>query len=97
MAPPPRSRAEAGLASFDTYYAPLDADADVETENAQHFDGCHFKTSSCHSDRCGSCWSQGFWIPKSQLFFDEEERRWYIDRRWAAAHDVAISEGAFED
>jgi hypothetical protein len=56
---------------FGSHFVRLNADDDHETPKAVHFGGCSHKDSSCHSDRCGSCWSQGYWVPKSKLFFDQ--------------------------
>ena len=78
-------------------YVRLDADDDRETAKAVHFDGCSIKDEHCYSDRCGACWSQGFWVPKSKLFFDEEEKVWYVDRSWAATHDIDVLENELED
>jgi hypothetical protein len=97
------ARIEAGLTEapmpvvYKSNYARLDGHADHETAKAVHFDGCSYKDERCHSDRRGSCWSQGFWVPKSKLFFDEEERCWCIDRGWAEMHDIDVAEDEYED
>jgi hypothetical protein len=36
-------------------------------------------------------------VPKSRLFFDEEERWWYIVRAWAEEHDIAVVEDDYAE
>jgi hypothetical protein len=95
-APPATSRHGFDPAYFDSHYARLDASRDHETPKAAHFDGCSIKNSSCHSDRC-SCWNQGYWVPKSKLFFDQDQKVWYIDRAFAEEHGIDVSEDELED